>query len=391
MTLDSLFQRHWSRLVAVLARDTGDLGLAEDCVQEAFEAAASWGATPPENPAGWLYRTARNRAIDKIRRDTKARDLAPQLLPEEPFSEDEAVLGTILGCCHPALNLDAQIALTLRYAGGLRTEQIAQAFFVPTETMAKRLVRAKHKIRASRIPLTVPEDFDDRLPAVLHVIYLIYSAGYTGRAGGLLVHGELCDEAVWLAGEMLRLLPKTPEVMGLAALLEFTDARRDARLDADGNMVLLEHQDRSLWDTQRIASAHILLESAARLGSVGPYQVQAAIAAVHSSSASSDTTDWHLVVRLYRRLHTLQPSPVVALNLGCAIANAATPELGLQFIDRQVSGLTDYPYLPAARARLNERIGRFAEARSEYHRAIELLSDGPERRELEARLRRFGG
>lgn len=395
MNLEQLFRDHWPRLVAVLARDTGDLGLAEDCVQEAFAAAANWGAAPPENAAGWLYRTARNRAIDRIRRDRRVRATAPELLPEREFSggslspEDAAVLGTIFGCCHPALATETQIALTLRYAAGLTTEQIARAYLVPVETMAKRLVRAKHKIRASRIPLTVPNDIRDRLPAVLHVVYLVFTEGHASRSDTVLVRGELCDEARWLAGVVMRLLPDQPEALGLAALLAFTDARRAARLDGEGRLVLLEDQDRSLWDRPSIAEGHALLERATALRSPGPYQLQAAIAAVHSSSPTHEQTDWGTIIRLYRRLYAMLPTQVVALNLGCALAMAVGPKQGLRFIDAHAGELVGYPYLPAARARLWERIGRHDEARTEYERAIALLRDGPERDHLRARLGRL--
>ncbi|GAB3617635.1 RNA polymerase sigma factor [Okibacterium endophyticum] len=392
LSLDRVFREHWTRIVAVLARDTGDLGLAEECAQEAFAAAIGWGDAPPENPAGWLYRVARNRAIDRLRRERLAHAHATSLRADPALragwdrrDPDAALLETVFGCCHPALPLEAQIALTLRYVAGLSTEQIARAFFVPTATMAKRLVRAKHKIRASGIPFSVPEQLAERLAAVLQVVYLVYNAGHAD-AGADDGREDLCMEARALAELLTRLLPGEPEALGLAALLEFTDARRPARRAADGRLVLLDAQDRFLWDRRLIERAHARMERATAQRRIGPFQLQAAVAAVHASSPGYAETDWVTVVALYRRLYAMSPSPVVALNLGCALAEESGAAGGLAFIERHVHGLDDYPYLHAARARLLERLGRSGEAARQYERAIALLGRTPEQEDLLLRL-----
>ncbi|MGO2112003.1 MAG: RNA polymerase sigma factor [Pseudoclavibacter sp.] len=416
-----VFAEHWPRLVAVLARDIGDLSLAEDCAQDAFvEAAERWPRDgTPDNPAGWLYRTARRRAIDRIRRDLAFAERMPLIAqPESTGVDDEvrpsrgrasaprrggvssskttrdgvaddaddALVGMIFGCCHPALANEVRVALTLRYVAGLTTEQIARAFLVPTDTMAKRLTRAKRKIAASRIPFAVPapDQLGERLDAVLGVFYLLFTEGHASRDHAELVRGDLCDEARWLAALLARLLPREPEVLGLAALLAFTDARRTARLRPDGRLALLEDQDRAKWNRDDIEQGHALLQRAVELRRVGQYQLQAAIAAAHSSAETYDETPWPLIVRLYRRLEAMHPTPVIALGLGVAIAMAEGPDAGLTFIDHRApaSALPGYPYLPAARARLLERLDRRAEALAAYDHAIALLRDGPERDDL---------
>ncbi|GGH33879.1 RNA polymerase sigma factor [Microbacterium album] len=383
MSLEQTFAEHWPRLVAVLAHDTGDLGLAEDCLQDAFVAASeTWGSEPPGNPEGWLYRLAKRRAIDRLRRTRALRERLPLLSPAPASSQDDVLLGMVFACCHPALGLEAQVALTLRYVAGLTTEQIARAYVVPTATMAKRLVRAKHKIRASGIPLTVPDAIEDRIRAVLQVIYLIFTEGHASRDHPRLVRGDLCEEAEWLATTVSQLLPREPEALGLAALIAFTDARRSARFDGRGRLVLLEDQDRSRWDGERIRRGHELLQRASGMGRTGPYQLQAAIAALHASSPSYDATDWEAIVALYRRLFAAQPSPIVALNLGAAVAMTAGPDAALAFIDARTDIPHDYPYLPVTRGSILERMGRPADAVAEYRRAIALLRDGAERDDL---------
>ncbi len=360
----------------------------------------------PDNPAAWITTTARNRAIDRLRRRRRLREKTEQLGREavveaelaaiEPGDVEDAMpiaddrLRLIFTCCHPALPLDARIGLTLRTLGGLTTPEIARAFLVPEPTLAQRLVRAKRKIRDAGIPYRVPplELLPERLDGVLRVLYLVFNEGYAASSGDALIRRELTAEAIRLTRILGQLLPDEPEVTGLLALMLLHDARRDARIDPDGGLVLLEDQDRSRWDAGRIAEGTALVERALRTGRPGPYQLQAAIAALHDEAATPDATDWPQIASLYLALMERDPSPVVELNLAVAVAMAAGPETGLAMMDGIAAGgsLETYPYLHAGRADLLRRLGRWTEASVAYRRALELTTNGPERAFLERRL-----
>ncbi|MBL8774638.1 MAG: RNA polymerase sigma factor [Acidimicrobiales bacterium] len=384
--LEQTFRDEWGRVLAALIGFLGDFDLAEEAAQEAFAIAAErWPRDGrPDNPRAWLVATARNRAIDRVRREqtlaAKTPLLAAQRAVEEtmdiPTERDER-LELVFTCCHPALSTEAQVALTLRTLGGLTTEEIAAAFLVPDTTMAQRLVRAKRKIKLAGIPFRVPPDdqLDERLAAVLAVVYLIFNAGYGGRS-------ELAAEALWLGRALVELLPDQPEPLGLLAMMLLHDSRRDAR-QRDGDLVRLDDQDRSLWDVSEIERGRAALDRAMALGGRGPYVVQAAIASLHAD----DPTDWPQIVALYGELERLTGSPVVALNRAVALAEVEGPAAGLALLEGLAGDLDGYRYLHTARAELLRRLGRSGEAVAAYDRALDLDlgPDDAERRWLEQR------
>jgi RNA polymerase sigma-70 factor, ECF subfamily len=381
--LEQVFREQWGRVLAALIGFLGDFDLAEEAAQEAFAIAAErWPQDGvPANPGAWLVTTARNRAINRIRRD---RTLAAKArLLEVPQAAEDAMDATafpderlelIFTCCHPALSVEAQVALTLRTLGGLSTGEIAHAFLVPEPTMAQRLVRAKRKIKAAGIPFRVPSEhlLPDRLDAVLAVIYLIFNQGYGGR-------GDLAAEALWLGRALAELLPDQPEVHGLRALMLLLDARRQARFRG-GELVLLADQDHSLLDAAEIAQGRQALDRALALGGRGPYVLQAAIASLHADQRR----DWPQIAALYGELSRLTGSPVVELSRAVAVAEVQGPEAGLEIVNRLP--LQDYHYLHATRGELLRRLGRTHEARQAYHRALTLVHDDAERRLLQRQL-----
>jgi RNA polymerase sigma-70 factor, ECF subfamily len=395
------FRAEWGRVVAYLIRVTGDWDLAEECAQDAFATALErWPRDGvPTSPAAWLRTTARNRAIDAMRRaaigKAKLREAAITRFPDDPDDADDSGipddrLRLIFTCCHPALPIEAQVALTLRTLVGLSTNEIARAFLVPTETMAKRLVRAKHKIRDAAIPYRVPpaHQLPARTGAVLAVLYALFNEGYSATSGAALVREGLCAEAIRLGRLLVELMPDEPEALGLLSLMVSHDARRPARLDAAGDLVILEDQDRALWDVAAIAEATQILDAAIRLERPGPYQVMAAIAACHGSASTAAATDWHEIAVLYKRLSEMIPSPVVALNRAVAVAMAEGPAAGLSLVEEieRRGELSDYYLLPATRADLLRRLGRGTQAVAAYRRALELAQTDAERRYLTKRL-----
>ena len=382
-TLDQVFHEDWGRVLATLIGLLGDFELAEEAAQEAFAIAADhWPRDgSPSNPRAWLIRTARNRATDRIRRDRVLVAKYGLLLPDDraevpmdttTFPDERLEL--IFTCCHPALAVEAQVALTLRTLGGLTTDEIARAFLVPERTMAQRLVRAKRKIKAAGIPFRVPPPHQhrERLDAVLAVVYLIFNEGYGGR-------DELAAEAIWLGRELTELLPDEAEIHGLLAMMLLNDSRRQARFSGD-ELVLLADQDRSRWDTTQIAAGRAELDRALGLGGRGPYVLQAAIASLHADTPC----DWAQIAALYGELTRLTGSPVVELNRAIAIAETEGPAAGLRIVDGL--GLDDFRYLHSTRGELLRRLGRTDEARDAYRRARQLTDDGVERRFLERRL-----
>jgi RNA polymerase sigma-70 factor (ECF subfamily) len=401
--LDRLCRAEWGHLLSSLIRTFGDFDLAEEALQEAFAAAVlDWGEAPPNNPRAWLYGTARHRAIDRIRQRKRSQELLSELTPfderhVQSTSEDDAVpderLRLIFTCCHPALSEEAQVALALRTLGGLSTEQIAHAFLVPNATMAQRLVRAKSKIREASIPYVIPsaEDLPERLSAVMAVLYLIFNEGYSKDHGKVVARRALCAEAIELM-RMLRALLlarlgcESPEVDSLLALMLLHDARRDTRVGLDGEVMLLEAQDRSRWDHAEIREGCALVQSALARARPGTYALEAAIAAVHAESARAEDTDWAQIAALYDLLLALHPSPVVALNRAVAVAMSEGPEAALRLVDGLSEPLAQYHLWHASRADLLRRIGRTAEAIASYERARTLTQNESELRFLSRRI-----
>lgn len=389
--VDHAFRTEWAPLVAVMVRETGSLQLAEDAVSEAFaEASVRWRADgTPQRPGAWLLTTARRKAIDHIRRTKRFEDRLPLLVGEldatpestgERFGDDQLAL--IAGCTHPALDAEAQVALTLRYVCGLTTEQIAHSFLVPTETMKKRLSRAKAKIAAAGVPFTVPDSAQlaERLTAVCGVIYAVFNEGYASTSGPELVRGSLCDEAIWLSELLCGLIPDDGEVHGLAGLILLTDSRRWVRTDADGLPVLLEDQDRSTWDSDKIERGLAHLGRSAALDGIGPYRLMGSIAGLHSRSTSIDETPWARIAALYGALIALHDSPVLRLNQAAALAWSEGPATGLALMDELAKQLDDYSYLHSSRAALLVKLDRIDEAVAAYDRALALTANEAERR-----------
>jgi RNA polymerase sigma-70 factor (ECF subfamily) len=399
--VDVVFRSDWGRVVAHLIRVTGDWNLAEECAQDAFTRALEvWPRMGiPTSPAGWLMTTARNRAIDRLRRASagtaKLQEIA--MLGSGDNASDIGArvtaddrLRLMFTCCHPALSIEAQVALTLRTLAGLTTTEIARAFLVSSDTMAKRLVRAKHKIRDAAIPYRVPppDQLPGRTVAVLAVLYALFNEGYSASAGADIVRQNLCIEAIRLARLLAGLMPGEPEVSGLLALMVLHDARSPARVDAAGDLVTLEDQDRSLWDHTAIREGCCILETAARSGGPGPYQIMAAIAALHATAPTWDATRWVEIAALYDRLIAMVPTPIVALNRAVAVAMADGPEAGLQLVEQlEASGaLAGYHLLPATRADLLRRLGYGERAALAYREALELAPTEAERRFLTRRI-----
>lgn len=401
---EDVFRAHWWAAVAAVARQMGDLEVAEDAVQDACAAAlAQWPvAGMPASPGAWLTGTARHKALDRLRRESRRLEKEAAAMresgtggPAEPAATPDDELSLIFTCCHPAFAPEAQVALTLRYICGLTTAQIAAAFLVPEPTMAQRLVRAKRKIRQAGIPLRMPPpaDLPARLAAVLRVVFLVFTEGHTASGGDVLIRGDLCDQAIRLARALAAMLPGEPEVTGLLALLLLTDARRGARTGATGEPVLLPDQDRGRWDRAMIAEGEELTEQALRQGRPGPYQIQAAIAACHSAAPSAADTDWRQIALLYGELVRYEPSPQVEANRAVAVAKSEGPAAGLVILDAvgRDPQLARWPQLHIARAELLRELGRRADAAAAYQEALLLEPPTPEQVHIRRRLRDLQG
>lgn len=404
--LEELYRTDSRRILATLIRLLGDFDLAEDALHDAFRAALErWPKEGiPANPRSWLVSTGRFKAIDSLRRDARfdasqeaigdqlySHTSGPAALDEEGIKDDQ--LRLIFTCCHPALAAEARVALTLREVCGLTTEEIARAFLIGAPTVAQRIVRAKSKIREARIPYEVPSaaELPERLDAVLQVVYLVFNEGYYASSGVALIRSDLCGEAIRL-GRLLNELMPEPEVAGLLALMLLQESRRAARTSPTGELVLLEHQDRAVWNRELIAQGIVLVEQALKSRRFGPYTLQAAIAAVHSEAGSSATTDWRQIVALYSVLARIEPSPVVELNRAVAIAMLDGSEAGLRLIEPLLAGdLADYQLAHSARADLCRRLGKKTEARASYQKALALARLEPERKFIEKRLQELGG
>jgi RNA polymerase sigma-70 factor (ECF subfamily) len=399
--VSSAFHDEWGQVVATLIRVTGDWDMAEECAQDAFASALErWPSDGiPRRPGAWLTTVARNRAIDRMRREAVGTNKLQEVAllqsadADAPYEPDQLVaddrLRLMFTCCHPALSLEAQVALTLRSLAGLTTTEIARAFLVAEPTMAQRLVRAKRKIRHAGIPFRVPpaHQLVERTSAVLSVLYLLFNEGYSASSGVDLMRQSLCAEAIRLGRTLCTLMPDEPEAIGLLALMLLQDARRGARVDDRGDLVLLEDQDRTLWNGPQIDEGGALLDAAVRLRRPGPYQVQAAIAACHAQAPDAGQTDWAEIAALYAELARLSPSPVIELNRAVAVAMAEGPEAGLALLERiDAELLAGYYLYPAARADMLRRLDRWPEAASAYRRALDLVSTESERRFLEGRL-----
>jgi RNA polymerase sigma-70 factor (ECF subfamily) len=407
MNLESLYREEWRRVLATTVRLTGDFDLSEEAVQDAFVAALEqWPRDgTPVNPTAWLVSTARNRVVDQLRRRARWVEKHADIerlaelersdidLSEAAMVDDQ--LRLIFTCCHPALAVEAQVALTLRTVCGLTTEEIARGFLLPTPTMAQRLVRVKRKIRDARLPFAMPpkERLAERLDGVMLVVYLVFTEGYAATSGKVWIRRQLCDEAIRLGRLLCELIPRNPELRALLALMLLHDSRREARAGADGEIITLEEQNRELWDGREIAEGVPLLEAALSQGAHGEYAWQAAIAALHARAKRAEDTDWKQIARLYDALLRKRPSPVVELNRAAAVAMAESPSSGLALIDAlEAKGdLAGYHLLPAARADLLRREGRWKEAAEAYRQALALVANDPERRFLNRRLAEVEG
>ena len=399
--ISRVFREESGRAVATLVRSFGDIDVAEEAVQEAFAVAVErWPETGlPPNPGAWITMTARNRAIDRLRRETKRHDRHTQAAALDPGDQRDPLhaadvgpvkddrLRLIFTCCHPALAPVAQVALTLRLLGGLQTDEIAKAFLVPEATMAQRLVRAKNKIKANNIPYRVPGDAElpDRLRSVLAVLYLVFNEGYAASTGDELIRQDLCAEAIRLTRVLVELMPDEPEVIGLLALLLLSESRRAARTAPDGSLVLLPDQDRTQWDRDLIAEGQALVRACLRRNTPGPYQIQAAINAVHSDAATVADTAWDQIVMLYDQLMAVAPSPVVALNRAVAVAELDGASIALDEVDQLAEPLAGFHLFHSTRGDLLRRLGRHDDAAAAFDRAIELAGNAAEREFLTRR------